>query len=183
MNDRMEELLPIVGRLARRYTGMDSTSISYEKAQQLMEAVLYCIREAELASPNGVASRETPPGELYEAGKAAVERKVKKALELYHQLLPDFCDYGNPYLSDTFFKGIPLFFQWYDLEFEPQSTVITLDYPVLKDLSSYSGIDRIYEFLVCIAQEQRFLGTFPEGYVEGLLRSCYRDAEDMPDSQ
>ena len=34
MNYEMEELFPIVGRLAERYTGMDSTSVSYEKAEQ-----------------------------------------------------------------------------------------------------------------------------------------------------
>ena len=33
MNYELEELLPIVGRLAERYTGTDSTSVSYEKAK------------------------------------------------------------------------------------------------------------------------------------------------------
>ncbi len=42
---RMEELIPIVGRLAEKYTGFESSSITYEKAGQLMEAVLYCIHE------------------------------------------------------------------------------------------------------------------------------------------
>ena len=41
----MEELIPLVARLAEKYTGFESSSISYERAQQLMEAVLYCIRE------------------------------------------------------------------------------------------------------------------------------------------
>ena len=43
----MDELLPIVAELSRKYTAGESTSLSYEKAQQLMEAVLYCIHEAE----------------------------------------------------------------------------------------------------------------------------------------
>ena len=41
------ELVPIVGKLAEKYTGHEHTSISYEKAEQLMEAVLYCICETE----------------------------------------------------------------------------------------------------------------------------------------
>ena len=39
MDYTTEELVPIVGRLAQTWTGNDHTSISYERAQQLMEAV------------------------------------------------------------------------------------------------------------------------------------------------
>lgn len=144
MNYELEELLPIVGRLAERYTGTDSTSVSYEKAEQLMEAVLYCMQEAELESSQAAAAQGTSARQMYEAGKAAVERKVKRALELYHKLLPEFSDYGSPYLADTVLKGMPEFFRWYNMEFEPQNTILTLDYPVLRDLSPYTGIDRIY---------------------------------------
>ena len=45
MRYEMEELVPIVAKLAKRYTSGESTSITYEKAQQLMEAVLYSINE------------------------------------------------------------------------------------------------------------------------------------------
>lgn len=182
MNYEMEELLPIAGRLAKRYTGTDSTSISYEKAEQLMEAVLYCIREAELETPCAAAAKGTPAGQLYEAGRTAVERKVKKSLELYHRLLPEFSDYGNPYLSDTVLKGLPEFFQWYDTEFAPQNTILVLDYPVLRDLSSYTGVDRIYEYLLCVSMEQKFLKAFPEGLAGKLIYSYCGDARGMADN-
>ena len=35
MRYEMEELVPIVAKLAKRYTSGESTSITYEKAQQL----------------------------------------------------------------------------------------------------------------------------------------------------
>lgn len=41
----MEELLPLVAKLAAKYTSGESTSVTYEAAGQLMEAVCYCIRE------------------------------------------------------------------------------------------------------------------------------------------
>ena len=44
MDYTTEELVPIVGRLAQTWTGNDHTSISYERAQQLMEAVQYCLQ-------------------------------------------------------------------------------------------------------------------------------------------
>ena len=45
MDYTMEELLPVVGKLTEKYTGFSSTSVTYETARQLMEAVLYCIGE------------------------------------------------------------------------------------------------------------------------------------------
>ena len=39
MDYEMEELVPIVGKLAEKYTANESTSITYEKAEQLMGAI------------------------------------------------------------------------------------------------------------------------------------------------
>lgn len=179
----MEELLPIVGKLAEKYTGIDSTSITYEKAEQLMEAVLYCIREAEDEKPYSLATGERVSAqEMYRFGKAAVERKVQEALGLYHEILPEFSSYGNLCLKETFLNGLPEFFRWYDIEFDPQNTILTLDYSVLRELASYTGIDKIYEFLVCIRLEQRFLRVFPEDYVKGVLRQYYGKETDMVDN-
>lgn len=180
---QMEELIPIVGKLAEKYTGIDSTSISYEKAEQLMEAVLYCIAKAEDNGPYALAAGgEVSAQELYQLGKANLEEKVKAALKLYHDILPEFCFYGNPYLKETFLNGLPEFFRWYDVEFAPQDTLLTLDYPVLKDLSLYTGIDKIYEFLVCMKAEQAFLKVFPEDYVKGVLWQYYGEEIDMADN-
>ena len=44
----LEELIPIVTYLAEKFTRKESSSITYEKARQLMEAVEYCIKENQL---------------------------------------------------------------------------------------------------------------------------------------
>lgn len=44
----LEELIPIVTYLAEKYTMKESSSITYEKARQLMGAVEYCIHENQL---------------------------------------------------------------------------------------------------------------------------------------
>ena len=43
----IEELLPVMAHLADKYTSKESTSVSYDTAQRLMEAVLYCIHECD----------------------------------------------------------------------------------------------------------------------------------------
>lgn len=176
----MEELMPIVGRLAEKYCGYESSSMTYERAEQLMEAVLYCIHEMENAGMKdmAVASKDMSAQQAYEIGAKLVKQKTKKALALYNLLMPDFEWYGSKCLRDTMTKGMSEFFKWYDHQLEPQNTILTLDYPVLCDLSEFTGIDRIYAFLECIRMEQRFLGKFPRGYVQALLsahNSMYGD--------
>ena len=105
---------------------------------------------------------------------ALVEKKVRKTLAMYNEMMPEFSDYGNICLYDTVVREMPEFFKWYDIRFNPKDTILTLDYPVTRDLSGYTGIDRIYEYLKCIRKEQDFLHSFPESYVRGVLRKyCF----------
>lgn len=183
MDYAMEELVPIVGRLAEKYTAYESTSITYEKAEQLMGAVLYCIDELDGMSGDPLNLNEKIPAQkAYEIGSAYVEEKTEKALDLYNRMIPEFCHYENKCLYDTFVKGIPEFFKWYDIRFEPQNTILNPDYPVLKDISEYTGIDRIFEFIKSVCLEQKFLKLFPAGYVTSILSKNDRNWKESMDN-
>lgn len=183
MDYEMEELVPIVGKLAEKYTSHESTSITYEKAEQLMGAVLYCIHELWESSGNAPSlNKKLSAQRAYEMGAAYVREKTGKALDLYNRILPKFCHYENKCLYDTFVKGIPEFFKWYDIQFEPQNTILTLDYPLLKDISEYTGIDKIFEFIKSIGLEQKFLKLFPAGYVINILSKDNRNWQESMDN-
>lgn len=183
MDYEMEELVPIVGKLAEKYTSHESTSITYEKAEQLMGAVLYCIHELWESSGNAPSlNKKLSAQRAYEMGAAYVREKTGKALNLYNRILPEFCHYENKCLYDTFVKGIPEFFKWYDIQFEPQNTILTLDYPLLKDISEYTGIDKIFEFIKSIGLEQKFLKLFPAGYVINILSKDNRNWQESMDN-
>lgn len=183
MDYEMEELVPIVGKLAEKYTSHESTSITYEKAEQLMGAVLYCIHELWESSGNAPSlNKKLSAQRAYEMGAAYVRDKTGKALDLYNRILPEFCHYENKCLYDTFVKGIPEFFKWYDVQFEPQNTILTLDYPLLKDISEYTGIDKIFEFIKAIGLEQKFLKLFPAGYVINILSKNNRNWQESMDN-
>lgn len=183
MDYEMEELVPIVGKLAEKYTAYESTSIPYEKAEQLMGAVLYCIHELEEIDGNPLALNERISAQrAYELGVSYVEEKTEKALNLYNKIMPEFYHYENQCLYDTFIKGIPEFFKWYDIQFEPQNTILCLDYPVLKDISAYTGIDRIYEFIKSICLEQKFLKIFPTSYIINVLSKNNRNWKESVDN-
>ena len=165
MHYEIEELIPVVGKLAEKYTSGESTSISYERAELLMEAVLYCIHELEQNCQDSLTLAEKMPAQkAYDLGADCVEKKTRQALKLYHELLLEFDNYGNKCLYHVFTKEMPEFFKRYDVRFAPQDTILSLDYPVEKDISVLTGIDNIFEFLFFIQLEQRFLKKFSRDF-------------------
>ena len=183
MNYKMEELVPIVAKLAEEYTAGESTSITYEKAQQLMEAVIYSIHEGEGEESFSLMEQGNMPAKMaYDIGSKCVEKKTKETLALYNELMTHFCSYENECLYDTVAKGLPEFFKWYDCKYEPQNTILTLDYPILVDNPKRSGIDRIHDYVLCIQLEQRFLNKFSNEYVVEVLSRYNRDYRLMIDN-
>ena len=187
MQYTMEELVPIVALLTDKYTGKESTSITYEKAQQLMNAVIYCINEWN-RSFRSKSSTQTSlmdqqhtlsAKQAYEQGYNLVVKKVKKSLELYNEILTDFDSYGSKSLEETFLKGMPAFFMWYDARFEPQNTILTLDYPVPMDYTKICGADAIYRYLTLIKKEQDYLKQFPRENVIARLRAYHPHYEEL----
>ena len=174
----VEELAEVVAMLAEEYTSKESSSITYEKAEQLMEAVLYCIHQLEQGK-NTLQAEKLPAKRAYSLGYQIVVEKVKDALCFYNELMSEFSHYGNRCLYDTMVKGIPEFFKWYDPRFFPQNTILCLDYPIREDLTQYSGIDRIYAYLRCVKKEQEELEAMGEDYVIGKLRDYSEDYEEL----
>lgn len=182
MNRSMEELIPLVAELTEKYTGKESSSIPYDKARQLMGAVIYCIDEFETA---GIAAGSIVPEstaqvsarEAYNRGYQLLLKKAEQTKAMYHQILADFCSYGNEAYRDTFEKGIPAFFLCYDPRFNPQNHILTLDYPVLETLSDRSGIDIIADYVECIGLEQQFLKALPKSFIRHVLSAYHPEYE------
>lgn len=183
----MEELLPIVARLADQYTSKESSSIRFETARQLMEAVIYCIDHAEELDYNHdrlgeefiVREQGMSANEAYEHGYHVVVDKVKRANLQYTALLSNFNWYQNQAYYDTFIKGMPSFFLYYDAKFAPQNHILTLDYPTLRFIGEVQGIDAIERFLCYTEYEQEFLRAFPEEYVRKVLELYHKDYEEL----
>lgn len=164
----MEELVPIVAELSEKYTSKESTSVSYETARQLMEAVLYCINEC--ASDQAlVSSQRLSAAEAYRYGYEALIEKIKRTQAVYNEMIVDFCGYGNRNYEETVEKAIPGFFLYYDAQFAPQDTIITMDYPTICPISGKYGIDAIEIYVKYISYEQKFMGAFPRQYVYEIL--------------
>ena len=87
MQYKTEELIPIVAKLAEKYTAKESTSITYEKAQQLMGAVIYCICEYEAAQKQSFVQKHLfSEKEYYTENNLFTETKTSfEKREMYSQ--------------------------------------------------------------------------------------------------
>ncbi len=168
MDFEMEELLPIVSELAKKYTHCESTSVTYEQAQILMEAVLYCLEECRREAGALPVQKAVSAREQYQAGVMLVTQKVTEIAKRFNALSEGFEDFGVRCLRDTV-QGIPLFLERYDVRLCPQDTILTLDYPVLWDWSGYSGADAVFIVLCAIQKEQQFLQKLGREYVTAVL--------------
>lgn len=179
MDGQMEELLPIVSELAQEYAGYESTSITYEKAQSLMEAVLFCLNEYNHSDTNSLVQGNISVKEQYNIGAGLLSEKVENIRNIFNEISFQFEDYGVKCLYDTVQKGIPQFLKWYDIKFCPQNTILTLDYPLLIDCSSLAGADAVYKYIRTIQTEQIFLGRLDRNYVRLILEKYNPEYKNM----
>ncbi|SDX43252.1 DUF6179 domain-containing protein [Eubacterium barkeri] len=174
-----ESLIPIVSSLANRYTKGRSTSLSYEMANQLMEAVLYCIKAYQ---GHGDPSFPTPildPALAYERGYALILSKTHQCKRLYEKLLIIFDDFRCLNCGSTVKEGIPAFFNTYDPLFNPQDHRLTLDYPALIHPNALVGVDAIHQYLTHLNLEWQFLSAFDSHGVCRLLSRTTRDYQNL----
>lgn len=174
----MEELIPIVGKLAEEFTSKESSSVTYERARQFMEAVIYCIAHLDVKD-NVISTHSTLSAtDAYQLGYAAVIEKVKKTQEKYMKLMEFFDHYGNRNYRDTVEKALPGFFLYYDAKFAPQENIITMDYPVFGLNMNLEGIDMISQYIDAIWEEQSYLMKFSRNYIIDELRSFHPHYEN-----
>lgn len=173
----MEELIPIVGKLAEEFTAKESSSVTYERARQFMEAVIYCMAHSETGD-NSITTGRFPAMDVYQLGRDAVIQKVRETQEKYNELMRFFEHYDNRNYRDTVEKALPAFFLYYDVKFAPMENIITMDYPILGLDMKLEGIDMIEQYIDAIWEEQRYLLQLPRNHVISLLRSFHPHYEN-----
>lgn len=183
-NEVIQRSIPIVAKLAEKFTSKESTSVSYDIARQLMNAVLYCIREGWENSKESNCKIKSQDISLdievfYQEGNRLVLEKVLKAKEIYNKMVPSFQSYGNRGYQETVIKGMREFFKYYDPEFNPQNHILTLDYPLIQGVTDLCGIDIIYQYLICVKLEQEFLNALPEDYIIEVLSLYHTEYESL----
>ena len=173
----VEELFPIVCRLSEQYTQNDSSSVTFDTANDLINAVVYCINYLKTdikPFPNDISAEQA-----YRLGYDLVVDRAKTLLEAYNKLSACFEDYGVKCLRYTFQVQLQAFFLRYDPKFKPHESIMLFDYPILSDISQLQGIEAFERYFKCLCFEQAELARIGIDAVKEKLYGYHRDYSNL----
>lgn len=181
MEYNIDELLPIVAKLSDKYTSKESSSVTYETAEMLMGAVVYCMNEVFEDKQNAIVTGGNflKAEEIYQKGCDIVRKKAIQVKEIYESLIDEFEWYGCKNYRDTVLYGIPGFLKKYDPKFNPQHHILTLDYPLLMGNPDLEGVDLILTYLEGIQIEKQLLDLFPSKSIIRLISKIQPDYKSL----
>lgn len=176
----------LIGRLwellktqAGKYNGIDSTSMTVEKAQEILESMLYTIS---VAVGNGATKDEMLNGSLsllLDRGREILKEKQKSVKVEWKLLCRELPRIPNVYFLSTM-ENLGLFFDSYDIYFAAHHTSESIDYwPLCPVPETVKGISYIEEYIRRIQIENDFLNCFEREKVIGLYGKYvpdYREA-------
>ena len=159
------------GRLAA-YT--ENSSVRQDIAERIMASNLYTVGYALCDLPLELSIQKlqrTPPAEIYEEGKDLIWQDVERAKAMLGGILRHRIKTTNMAYNDTITKGIPLFFNSYDVDFFANETPGSIDYPLCYDAMDTCGIQYMLCYLKMLTIEHQLCNAFPTEDMKALLRS------------
>ncbi|WMJ84861.1 DUF6179 domain-containing protein [Oscillospiraceae bacterium LTW-04] len=150
-------LLKLLAMRTERYTMGESSSVTVEMAQTLLESIRYTLALGCEAQGFNLAAlpADTSLPALLLIGQAEAERRVKMGQKLFKHAKSLLSDIDDPALQETL-SGIGQFFKRYDLWFFAHDIPCAIDYildtPISEDLQ---GIDYVNTYLRALMVEGR----------------------------
>ncbi len=176
------DLMMILVDKYKKYTVNDHSSITIEKAQQLMNSILYCINGYLKSLDEGLvsASEHYNALVLYERGLEHEKANLSNAKELLLKVKNNILNIDNVYYQDTLLSGIDLFFRNYDILYAAHETPGSIDYFLALPIYDLEGVEYILEYLNRLYIENNFCSCFATGDIEHLLKKFNDDYKDLP---
>ncbi len=173
-----EELLALLSERIARYTMGDSTSVTIDTAQRLLEGIWFCVALNEKDFEQGISQSE-PLRARWNAGVAQANRLAKRA-----KLLLKEAEHMQPPLTNLAFReslgAMPAFFRSYDADFFAQEIPCPLDYPLCQPVSdALTGVEYMTDYLRRWLTESSFLRMFQPDRLQMLYERYYVDYEDL----
>lgn len=157
-----ERLMLLLASRVRYATQGDSSSVSQEYAQALLEGVVFALQTHLQAQ--GLPARallEPPLPALYEEALSTLQRLLDQVRALYLRACKTAPVFPNRALHDTL-QAIEGFLGKYDYRMFPQDSHCTLDYPLCLPIAAdLQGVRRIHAYLQHLCLENAFLLRFP----------------------
>lgn len=178
------ELLTILAEQIDKWNAGKSSSIRIEKAQDILDAILFVIGVALKSHSSPKQSIESMRNEsmksLYEKGLKRVRHKKMIARRLQKQILDNLFQTPNKFYRSTIMDAINGFFKLYRPQFSAHEIHITADYPTYLKRPELNGIEFIEAYLRYIDAENAFCILFDSKDIHHLLCGLTLDYHSIP---
>lgn len=162
----------------RKFTLDDSSTLSEEQAERLLESIDHCIdvrvrQEADSRQAMDLLLR-TPLRALHAAGQELLQEKIGEAERLLARarvLLP-------PALTQAYrdtLDGLGLFFKEHDRYLFTHEMPCSVDYPLFRPAPELPGVEGFCAYVSGLLMEARLLRCYPASEVEPLYRTFGAD--------
>lgn len=176
------DLLQLLSKQVIRYTSGESSSVTTEKASQILGSIYYGIGiylKSLYIDEQIELIKNEKLDYLYQEGITLMKDKILIAKQLLDFVQKNAIHTKNQAYYDTIFNGLPLFFRDYDMKFAAQEDAGSIDYPLMKEIENVTGIEYILEYLVSLNFENSLLKYFKQDSVEKLLRGYNKNYKDL----
>lgn len=177
-NELLSKLWELLKKQAYKYNGVDSTSMPLEKAQDILESLLYTL---EAVIENGATKEEILGSNLsllIEKGQGILIERKKAANVDWKLMCEDLPPVKNEYFLSTM-KNIGKFFKYYEVYYESHKIHCDIDYwPICPLSEALKGISYIEEYVHRIQIENDFINNFEYKKVEMLYSQYVPDYKD-----
>lgn len=157
------QIMNILKEIIMRYTKGESTSVTVETAEKLLNSICYSIDAYSISIDNPeeciAILKEKSIKEIYNGGIEIVTACVKESKLLYKKIMPRKLKVPLMAYNDTL-EAILGLFDKYEIVFNAQDKIATIDYPLAFDDMNAKGIFYIKQYLETLELENEFCNLF-----------------------
>lgn len=167
------KIMDLLKELILKYTKGESTSVSVETTESLLNSILYSLDFHLLKIDNPEAAlkelKKKEVRKMYEEGLELIRLCVIDTKRLYEKIKKERLKVGLEAYNTTIDEAIPCFFEKYTIVFETHNTMASIDYPLVFDDMRVRGISYIRNYLEHLDIETEFCRFFLEEHIEKIL--------------
>jgi hypothetical protein len=144
------QLMALLSTMILEYTHYESSSVKTETAQNIFQSIIYCCDACLRDYPPEAAAKlllTVKINSIYHQGLQRVREEVEQSKKLYAAVQNSKLDIPLIAYQDTIDSSLAEFLENYDVDYDAHNTAAPIDYPLLKDNLSLTGIFYIKNYL------------------------------------
>ncbi|WDV46783.1 DUF6179 domain-containing protein [Clostridiaceae bacterium M8S5] len=177
------ELIDILKIQTEKFSSGDSSSIRIEKAQDILNSIMFTIGIwlKRYDNPDDAVEliKKEKLYDIYIKGRHKIDSKINITKLLHLTLIKKLINTQNYYHNATIIDGINGFFKLYYPDFLAQEIHITADYPVFNTMEKLLGIEFIQSYLENLYYENAFCSNFSTEDIHYLLSGYHEEYKEL----